>query len=324
MSIVVTGAAGFIGSDFIWKLNQEGESDILAVDFFGGKKESKNLAGKHLLDYLEADTFIEKINKGLFNKNTKAIFHIGACSSTTETDEAYLSKNNYEYTKSLAIWALDNKVPFYYASSAATYGDGSNGYSDADSSILTLKPLNLYGNSKQLFDLWLLNHKLTDKVVGFKYFNVFGPNEYHKGDMRSVVLKGFEQIKKEGKIRLFKSYRPDYMNGEQKRDFVYIKDVVDLMYAFYLNGSVKGIYNVGTGKARSWNDLASAIFSALNLPVNIEYIDMPENLKEKYQYFTEADLNKLNHCGIAFNPLPLEKSVADYVKNYLDKGSKHL
>ncbi|MGB9613361.1 MAG: ADP-glyceromanno-heptose 6-epimerase, partial [Candidatus Margulisiibacteriota bacterium] len=229
-----------------------------------------------------------------------------------------------EYSKILADWALTNNIQFYYASSAATYGDGSLGYRDEDNLIPKLSPLNPYGKSKQLFDLWLYQNKLTNKVVGFKYFNVFGPNEYHKGEMRSLVVKGYQQIKETGKIRLFKSYRPDYQDGEQKRDFIYVKDVVEVMYWFYQNPQIKGIYNLGTGLARSWVDLAKAIFSALNLEPNIEYIEMPEFLRDKYQYFTQADLNKLKQTGLNYHFTSLENAVADYVKNYLEKGMRHL
>ncbi|OGC18533.1 ADP-glyceromanno-heptose 6-epimerase, partial [candidate division WOR-1 bacterium RIFOXYA12_FULL_36_13] len=236
----------------------------------------------------------------------------------------YLIENNYEYSKKLAMWAFDNNVPFYYASSAATYGDGRFGYSDEDENTLRLLPLNMYGYSKHLFDLWLLKNKLLDKVVGFKYFNVFGPNEYHKGEMRSLVVKAYHQIKKDRKIKLFKSYRPEYKDGEQQRDFIYIKDVVNLMYHFYAESNVRGIFNVGTGRARTWNDLANAVFSALEIPTQIEYIDMPEIMREKYQYFTQADLSKMREKDISISFASLENSVADYVKNYLEKNSAFL
>ncbi|MFA4967565.1 MAG: ADP-glyceromanno-heptose 6-epimerase [Candidatus Margulisiibacteriota bacterium] len=320
MSVIVTGGAGFIGSCFISKLNQEGEKEIIVVDRAGADREWKNLAGKAYLDYLNKDEFIKSVSEGKFPPAVKAVFHIGACSSTTEQNTNYLKENNFEYSRKLAEWSLKNNIQFYYASSAATYGDGSNGYSDEDSAIPSLKPLNLYGKSKQNFDLWLLNKGLTDKVVGWKYFNVFGPNEYHKGDMRSMILKGYEQIKHDGKLRLFKSYRKDYRDGEQKRDFIYVKDTVNLMYEFYRNPKVKGIYNLGTGSARSWNDLARAIFSALKMPPNIEYIEMPEILKDKYQYFTEADLNKLKKTGLPVKLTSLEDAVADYVNNYLERS----
>lgn len=318
--IILTGGAGFIGSCFLWKLNSEGESDIIVVDHLDSQSKKKNLSNKKFADYIDKDEFIVKFEKGKIPKNITSVFHIGACSSTIEMNFDYLLRNNYEYSKTLAKWSIDNHVPFYYASSAATYGDGALGYSDDDLIMPKLKPLNLYGQSKQLFDLWLLENKLTGMVVGFKYFNVFGPNEYHKENMRSLVAKAYEQIKKDGKIRLFKSYKPEFKDGEQKRDFVYVKDVIDLMFEFYKNQNVKGIFNVGGGEARTWNDLANAIFSAMKLLPNIEYIEMPESTKDKYQYFTQADLSKLRKTGLKYDITLLENAVTDYVNNYLEKS----
>lgn len=312
MKFIVTGGAGFIGSAMVWKLNQAGEKDILVVDHLGNSEKWQNLNGKVFADYLEKDVFIEELLAGKFGGVFKGIFHIGACSSTTETDASYMLANNYHYSKRLAQWALTKNIPFIYASSAATYGDGSLGYSDDDEVSLKLAPLNVYGYSKYLFDQWLIRNNLGHKVVGLKYFNVFGPNEYHKGDMSSVILKGYEQIKKEGKLRLFKSYRPEYRDGEQKRDFIYVKDVVEVMYQL-LNSKARGIFNLGTGEARSWNDLAAALFSALELKPNIEYIEMPDQLRDKYQYFTQAEMGKLARAGIKYTPTRLEAAVADYV-----------
>ncbi|MBU0502214.1 MAG: ADP-glyceromanno-heptose 6-epimerase [Candidatus Margulisbacteria bacterium] len=317
--IILTGGAGFIGSCFLAKLNEQGEKQVLVVDHDDSAQKMANLKGKDFLDFIEKEKFIKEVEKGKLSKDVKAIFHIGACSSTMETDAEYLRQNNLEYSKTLAKWSLDNSLPFFYASSAATYGDGEQGYSDQDSKIPNLKPLNLYGQSKQDFDLWLFEHQLTSKVVGFKYFNVYGPNEYHKEAMRSLVVKAYQQIKKDQKIRLFKSYKPEYKDGEQQRDFIYIKDATNLMWEFYQNQQVKGIYNIGTGRARTWNDLATAIFTALSLPVNIEYIEMPESIKDKYQYFTEADLTKLRGVGMRCELRELEAAVADYVQNYLEK-----
>lgn len=318
--IILTGGAGFIGSCFLAKLNQEGEKNIIVVDHLDSALKKKNLKEKTYKDYFDKKDFIKVLKEGKIPAAIKAVFHIGACSSTLETDANYLQQNNFEYSKILAEWALSSNVAYYYASSAATYGDGSLGYSDEDSAALKLKPLNLYGQSKQDFDLWVINNNLSNKIVGFKYFNVFGPNEYHKEEMRSLVVKAYEQIKKDGKIRLFKSYKPEYKDGEQKRDFIYIKDVINLMYNFYQNGRVKGIFNVGAGRARTWNDLAKAIFSALGMKPKIEYIEMPEQIKDKYQYFTEADLSKLMKTGVNYAITSLENSVADYVRNYLEKG----
>ncbi|MBN3033659.1 MAG: ADP-glyceromanno-heptose 6-epimerase [Candidatus Saganbacteria bacterium] len=324
MKVIVTGGAGFIGSCFVEKLNRSGEQDIIIVDEAGAAARWGNLAGKQYSACLEKTDFLKQVSAEHFSASVKALFHIGACSSTTEQNADYLKANNLEYSKTLARWALRHGIPFFYASSAATYGDGAQGYSDAEENIPRLRPLNLYGQSKQDFDLWLLENKLTGKVAGWKYFNVFGPNEYHKGDMRSLVLKGYEQVKQGGKLRLFKSYRPDYRDGEQKRDFVYIKDVIDLMWEFYLHPNVKGIFNVGSGTARSWNDLARAIFAALKLPSRIEYIEMPPVLRDKYQYFTEADLNKLKRTGLPYKVTSLEAAVNDYVVNYLEKGAARL
>ena len=317
--IILTGGAGFIGSCFLWKLNEKGINDIIIVDDLDKPGKCQNLEGKSYSDYIQKDDFLAMV------KEDKApvpefVVHMGACSSTILTDTEYYIKNNYEYSKILAKWALSKKANFMYASSAATYGDGSEGYSDDTESTYNLKPLNMYGFSKHLFDLWVIKNDLIDKVTGIKFFNVFGPNEYHKEEMRSVVCKAFKQVRDEGKMRLFRSYNKDYDDGEQKRDFIYIKDAVEIMYYLFKNPQITGIYNLGTGKARSWNDLAKAMFKALKKKPVIEYIDMPENLREKYQYFTQADMSKLQSKikgGYEFQEL--EKSVADYMK-YLDDG----
>ncbi|MBU0630114.1 MAG: ADP-glyceromanno-heptose 6-epimerase [Candidatus Margulisbacteria bacterium] len=324
MKFIVTGGAGFIGSAMVWKLNQAGENDILVADHLGASEKWQNLNGKHFADYLEKDVFLEELLADKFGSVFKAVFHIGACSSTTETNASYMMGNNYHYSRQLAQWALAKNISFIYASSAATYGDGALGYSDDDATTMKLRPLNIYGYSKLFFDQWLLRNNLGHKVVGLKYFNVFGPNEYHKGEMRSVVLKGYEQIKRDGKIKLFKSYRSDFADGEQKRDFIYVKDVVDLMYQLYLNNKVRGLFNLGSGTARSWKDLTGAIFAALEKKPQIEYIEMPDNLKDKYQYFTEAKMNKLAAAGIKFTPTRLEEAVSDYVRSYLEPGNLHL
>ena len=253
-------------------------------------------------------------------KPVEAVFHLGACSSTTETDASYLIKNNYQYSKSLAQWAIAAGIRFIYASSAATYGDGENGFADEEDKIETLKPLNPYGYSKQLFDLWAKRHGLLEKIVGLKYFNVFGPNEYHKADMRSFVLKAFEQINAAGRVRLFKSYRPEYPDGGQKRDFLYVKDAVDMTLFFYDNPQIGGLFNIGTGIARSWNDLANAVFAAMAKKPNIEYIEMPDSIRGQYQYFTQADISKLRSAGCGKKPTSLESAIKDYVQNYLQKG----
>jgi len=323
--IIVTGGAGLIGSALIWKLNSLGKKDILVVDNNAeGSPKWKNLESLDYSDYVEADVFLEKIKANSLNEEVEVVFHMGACTDTTEMDEEYLTQNNVEYSKVLAEWSLSRGARFIYASSAATYGAGEFGYLDRDELTSQLKPLNPYGESKRQFDLWVLNNNLQSKVVGFKFFNVFGPNEYHKGHMRSVVHKGYEQIKKEGKMRLFKSYRPDYKDGEQLRDFVYVKDVVDVLVWFWKNPDCNGIYNLGAGTTHSWNELAQGIFKALNLETNIEYIEMPDNLKKQYQYHTLADLTKLKATDCPYNPESFEDSIADYVINYLEKPSPHL
>ena len=228
--------------------------------------------------------------------------------------------NNYLYTQELAKYCLSKNIRFIYASSAATYGDGLLGFVDDESKLETLRPLNMYGYSKQLFDLWAKKNKVLDKIAGLKFFNVYGPNEYHKGDMRSVVHKAFEQVRDIGKVRLFKSLHPNYKDGEQMRDFVYVKDAVEMTIYFLEHPEKNGIFNVGTGKARTWNDLVTALFNAVGKAVNIEYIDLPENLREKYQYFTEANLSKIRSAGYSESTITLEDGVSDYVKNYLLKG----
>ena len=319
--IILTGGAGFIGSCFLWKLNQEGASDVLVVDHLDDSGKKLNLEGKKFKDYLEKDEFLKLIQDDKLPK-PEHVIHMGACSSTTLTDADYYRKNNYEYSKTLAQWAMKKGSPFIYASSAATYGDGEEGYSDRDEDTPRLKPLNLYGESKHKFDMWILENKLTGSVTGIKFFNVFGPNEYHKGEMRSVVCKAFPQVRDEGKIRLFKSYREDYADGEQKRDFIYVKDAIEVMWKFFTSPEVTGIFNLGTGEARSWNDLAKAMFSAIGAEPSIEYIDMPEELKSRYQYYTQAEMSKLSSSGCSHDFMPLEEAVADYTA-YL-KEESHL
>jgi ADP-L-glycero-D-manno-heptose 6-epimerase len=271
---------------------------------------------------VEKDAFLDCLENGKFKKEFDLIIHFGACTSTTELDATYLIENNYVYSRKLAQFAFAEKIHFLYASSAATYGAGEKGYDDRDENTLVLSPLNMYGYSKHLFDLWLIRNKLVDKVTGFKFFNVFGPNEYHKGDMRSVVAKVFPVVAAGEKIKLFKSYRHEYAHGEQKRDFVYVKDAVDIVFYFVQHPDRKGIFNLGTGQARSWNDMARALFSALKINPGIEYIEMPPVLREKYQYFTEADLTKLRKAGCSHDFHTLEESINDYVE-YL-KSNKYL
>ncbi len=318
--IIVTGAAGFIGSAIVWKLNRLGFKNILVVDDIDNVKW-KNLLGLNFIDYVEKDDFLDDINKGKYdNVKIDTIFHMGACSYTTFPDAKVYIKNNYEYTKQLCKFALDKKIRFIYASSAATYGDGSLGFYDDETQLEKLRPLNMYGYSKHLFDLWVKNNGLLDKVVGLKYFNVYGPNEYHKGDMRSFVVKAYEQIKAEGKVKLFKSYLPEYKDGEQLRDFIYIKDAVNMTIHFYLNKHLFGIYNVGTGKAHSFNQLVYCVFEALGKPPKIEYIDMPENIRNQYQYFTQAEMNKLFSTGYNTPITDFKEAIKEYVLKYISKN----
>jgi ADP-L-glycero-D-manno-heptose 6-epimerase len=321
--IVVTGGAGFIGSAMVAKLNEQGENEILVVDELGTSAKWKNLAGKQFSDYVHKDNFIEMLLNERLPK-IDAIIHLGANSSTTEKDVDHLMENNYRYTRILAEWTVRKKVRFIYASSGATYGDGSKGFSDSDQVSPTLLPLNAYGYSKQLLDQWVLQHQLQHKVVGIKFFNVFGPNEYHKGEMKSLICKSYTQIQENGKIRLFKSYKPEYKHGEQVRDFVYIKDCVDVLWWFLTTPKVNGIYNLGTGKARSWNDLAKAVFAALGIPPNIEYVEMPEEIRNAYQYHTEAEITKLQASGCPVKFRSLEDSVKDYIQNYLHPELRYL
>jgi ADP-L-glycero-D-manno-heptose 6-epimerase len=317
--IVVTGGAGFIGSAVVWKLNQLGEDKIIIVDELGVDEKWKNLNGLKFEEFLHKDDFMQSILEGAIPFHIDAIIHLGACSATTEKDADYLMENNVHYSQALARFAIENNARFIYASSAATYGDGTQGYKDDESKLYDLRPLNMYGYSKQLFDLWIKRNGLMNKVVGLKYFNVYGPNEYHKEDMRSVVHKAFEQVRDFGKVKLFKSYNPDFKDGEQKRDFVYVKDAVDMTLHFYEHRDKNGLFNVGTGNAQTWVELVTALFDAVGKPVNIEFVDMPENIREKYQYFTEADLTKIRNAGYDKNIMNVHDGVSDYVKNYLLK-----
>ena len=317
--IIVTGGAGFIGSALIAALNKRGLTDILVVDRLGSDQRWKNLVNLRFADYIDKDDFLDMMAEDVLPFSAEAVFHLGACSSTTETDVSFLMSNNFEYTKQLSQWTTDENIRFIYASSAATYGDGLQGFSDDEEKLETLKPLNPYGYSKQLFDLWAKRNGLLDRIVGLKYFNVFGPNEYHKAEMRSFVLKAFEQINSNGRVRLFKSHRPDFKDGEQKRDFLYVKDAVDMTLFFFDNPKTAGIYNLGAGLARTWNDLAKAVFAAMGKSPNIEYIDMPDSVRNQYQYFTEADISKLRSTGYEKQITSLEEAAKDYVVHYLAK-----
>jgi ADP-L-glycero-D-manno-heptose 6-epimerase len=315
---IITGAAGFIGANTVAELNARGNTDLLLVDQLGTDEKWKNLLGLRFDDLISPDEFLRRLTASALPA-VDAVIHLGACSSTTERDADFLLRNNYHYTRSLCRWCVERGVRFVYASSAATYGDGSRGYSDDDAITPTLRPLNMYGFSKHLFDLWALKAGLLDRIVGLKYFNVFGPFENHKGDMRSVVNKSFHQIAAGGEVSLFKSYRSDYADGEQKRDFIYVKDAVDVTLHFAQQREVSGLFNCGTGVARTWKDLAHAVFCAMERPPRINLIEMPEALQGKYQYFTQAQTDKLRAAGYTKPFTPLEDAVLDYVRNYLSK-----
>lgn len=321
---IVTGASGLIGSALVWALNQRGITDILAVDHLGTSEKWKNLRALKFNDYLEKDAFRKLLQENkLASGKIEAILHMGACSSTTEKDATYLIDNNFEYTKELALFATANSIRFLYASSSATYGDGAHGFIDDENGLEKLRPLNMYGYSKQIFDLWAKRQGILDRIAGLKYTNVFGPNEYHKGDMRSVVVKSFEQVRDTGRIKLFKSYKPEYKDGEQMRDFLYVKDAVEMVLSIMDDKKVNGIFNIGSGRAETWNSLANAVFSAMGRTPVIEYVEMPEHLKDKYQYYTKAAMEKYqSHCGKK-ECRALADSVKDYVVNYL-VPCKHL
>lgn len=320
MRVVVTGGAGLIGSAFVWKLNREGVRDIFIVDNLGTDARWKNLIPLRFNDIVSPTAFLS--DPGALRPD--AIVHMGACSATTERDADYLLENNYRYTKTLAEWAAAHNVRFVNASSAATYGDGEQGFDDDPAKVDSLAPINMYGYSKQLFDLYAQRTGLDRKTVSLKFFNVFGPNEYHKAGMVSMVYRAFHQIQEEGQVRLFRSHRLDYTDGGQMRDFIYVKDVCSAMWWLVQNPHVNGLYNLGTGKARSWNDLAHSVFAALNREPKIEYIPLPDALVGQYQYFTEAKMNRLALTGCPVNFAPLEDSVRDYVQNYLLPGVRVL
>jgi ADP-L-glycero-D-manno-heptose 6-epimerase len=321
--ILVTGGAGFIGSALIWELNRRGLKNILVADLLGEDTKWKNLVPLQFADYIEGDDLLMRLDvHGHQFEDIQTIFHLGACSSTTETDAAYLIRNNFEYSKALAQFALEGDRRFLYASSAATYGCLENQVSESIP-LETLRPLNMYGYSKHLFDCWAERADILPLITGIKYFNIFGPNEYHKGDMRSVVHKAYYQILETARVSLFKSYRPEFRDGEQRRDFLYVKDAVDA--TVYLAEHVEGggLFNIGSGEAHTWLSLVRAIFNSLGQPAKLNFIEMPETLQDKYQYFTCADIGKLRAFGYERPMTPLADAVRDYVLNYLIPG-RHL
>ncbi|MFZ5494460.1 MAG: ADP-glyceromanno-heptose 6-epimerase [Verrucomicrobiota bacterium] len=317
--VLVTGGAGFIGSALVWALNRRGVADILVSDFPGDAAKDRNLRPLKFADCVDAARFRAKlrVNPDAFGR-FDTVFHLGACSSTTERDVAYLTDNNVNVTRELAEWSLARGARFIYASSAATYGDGAQGMDDRDEDLAKLKPLNPYGWSKQQFDLLAQREGWLGRIVGLKYFNVFGPNEDHKGDMRSLCHKAFHQVRREGRITLFKSHRPDFADGEQKRDFLYVKDAVEMTLHFAtIARAAGGLYNLGSGVASSWNEVARALFAALGREPRIAYVDMPPAIRDQYQYYTRADIAKLRATGYDRPATPLSDAIADYVRKHL-------
>ena len=316
--ILITGGAGFIGSALVWELNRRGCENIVVCDRLSTDEKWKNLVPLKFADYIDGNDLLQAVQHapaklGRFDH----VLHLGACSATTERDADFLMRNNYEFTKQLCQWSLANQTRFVYASSAATYGDGAHGMDDQMPDIHALRPLNMYGYSKHLFDLHAKREGWLPKIVGLKYFNVYGPNEDHKADMRSLVHKACGQILATGKVQLFKSHRPDYKNGEQMRDFLYVKDAIRMTIHLAETPSAGGLFNLGSGKAHTWVELATAIFTALGKEPNIEFIDMPEHLQSKYQYYTCADIAKLRASGFTQEITALTEAVRDYVQGYL-------
>jgi ADP-L-glycero-D-manno-heptose 6-epimerase len=314
-STLVTGGAGFIGSALVWALNRGGEDRILVADRLDRSDKWRNLTALKFADYVEADDLLAAIGRGALDE-IRTVYHLGACSSTTETDAAFLIRNNFEFTKVLAEWAVGRGIRFVYASSAATYGALEGDLSD-EADLGTLRPLNMYAYSKHLFDLYAARRGYADRIVGLKYFNVFGPNEDHKGDMRSMVHKACEQIRETGRVRLFKSDRPEFRDGEQRRDFVYVKDAVEMTLHVGNRPALCGLVNIGSGQAHTWVELARAVFAALGTPPAIDFIDMPAHLRGRYQYSTRAVIDRIRRSGFDRPLAPLADAVADYVRGYL-------
>ena len=317
--IIVTGAAGFIGSCLIQKLIELNFNYIIAVDDFSNQEKNKNLIGKKIKERVERKDFFKWLE--LNNKEVEFLFHIGARTDTTEFNTAIFDELNVDYSKRVWELCIQFQIPLVYASSAATYGLGEMGYDDNESDIPKLKPLNAYGDSKNDFDIWALAQKKKPFFwAGLKFFNVYGPNEYHKGRMASVIWHAYQQILVNGSLKLFKSHKPEYQDGEQIRDFIYVKDLVNICVFLMEHRKNSGIYNVGTGIARSFNDLGRSTFQALGKPVNIQYVDTPIDIRDKYQYFTEANMCKLRSIGYELPFYSLEDGVKEYVQDYLVKG----
>ncbi|MEJ6982495.1 ADP-glyceromanno-heptose 6-epimerase [Pedobacter sp. P351] len=317
--IIITGAAGFIGSCLVHKLNSEGYNDLVLVDDFSDAEQNKNFEGKRFSKKVERDDFVEWLKEN--HLHVQFVFHLGARTDTTEFDYDLLNRLNLDYTKDVWRTCVQFGLPLVYASSAATYGLGEEGYDDDESRLEQLKPLNPYGDSKNDFDIWAVKQERKPFFwAGLKFFNVYGPNEYHKGRMASVIFHTYNQIIKSGEMKLFQSHNPEFKDGEQMRDFVYVKDVVEVMYFLMHHRKDSGIYNLGSGKARTFLDLAKNTFKALGKEPKIQFIPTPEDIRDKYQYFTEAKMDKLTVIGYHKPFSSLEEGVDDYVKNYLSEG----
>ncbi|MFA7332268.1 MAG: ADP-glyceromanno-heptose 6-epimerase [Candidatus Delongbacteria bacterium] len=322
--IIVTGGAGFIGSAVVWELNRRGVDDILIVDRLGTTEKWHNLANLRYSEYHHKDQFLRDLRADGLPAGVTAVIHMGACSSTTERDADYLMFNNVHYSRDLARACAAAGVRLVYASSAATYGDGSQGYSDDLQSLDRLRPLSIYGYSKHLFDLWMRREGLLDNAVGFKFFNVFGVNEYHKGEMRSMALKAWEQIHEHHHVKLFASHRTGHADGGETRDFLYVKDAVRCVAEALEPAIPGGIYNLGTGRPRSFRDMVHAVFAALGREPDIDWVAMPMELRDQYQYYTCAEMDKARAVGLSVPATPLEEAIADYVKGYLERTRAHL
>ena len=321
--IVVTGGAGFIGSAVIWGLNRRNIRNIMVVDHLDKTDKWKNLVPLQFLDYMDRDAFLDGIRNDVLPDNISCVIHMGACTDTLNDDASYLIQNNFKYSQAIASYCLNKHIRLIYASSVATYGDGTQGFSDLPDDLDKLRPLNPYGYSKHLFDLWASRNGILDEMIGLKFANVFGPNEGHKGEMVSMIHNCLQQIEATNVVRLFRSHHPEYPDGGQKRDFVYIKDVVDMVLFFLDKPEINGLFNAGSGHARSFNEMANACFKAMGRPSKIEFFDMPESMRERYQYYTCLDLQLLRRAGFRHRFSSFERAIRDYYVNYYAK-SAHL
>ncbi len=321
--IILTGGAGFIGSVVLEGLNRKGITDILVVDALRSAEKWKNLSTKQFADYCDKNDFLQRLSS-IDPKTIEAVIHLGACTSTTETDADYLMRNNYHYSKILAEWCFTNSIRFIYASSAASYGKGEQGFSDDEATAAKLRPLNIYGYSKHLFDQWIIRNGYEDRCIGLKFFNVFGPNEYHKGSMASLIFKAYHQILHTNSVNLFKSYHPDYKDGESVRDFIYVRDTADVILWALDTPSANGIFNLGRGEAVSWNSIVTSIFFAMDRKPSISYIEMPPEIRPNYQYYTKAEMGKLRAAGYSRPFTDITTAVHEYIRDFLMQDQPYL